>query len=291
VSSAILYLAIIAIWACVLVPRWIHKPHRMAAARSESASVSVSQPGPQAQEFSGAPVSVPLGAHEATFGSGPGAGGSWTSTGWTEPAEGTVPPLAGESEGGSEADGEWPGRGAAFSADGAEGGEQGHVVEHRVAWQRLTVRSGYHAADGADGAEVGAEAGAGGQAGSAHPGSSRAHIMQSRRRLLTMLVTLMIASLTCTVTGLSPWWVLAPTGGMLGMYLLLLRESANADAELAQWQAQEHAAYREAARLRAREAWEAAQAEQTAEIIDISDRVGDQLYDQYADAAVRAVGD
>ena len=28
-SSAILYLAIIAIWACVLVPRWIHKPHRV----------------------------------------------------------------------------------------------------------------------------------------------------------------------------------------------------------------------------------------------------------------------
>ena len=29
----------------------------------------------------------------------------------------------------------------------------------------------------------------------------------------------------------------------------------------------------------------------TAEIIDISARLGDQLYDQYADAAVRAVGD
>jgi hypothetical protein len=29
----------------------------------------------------------------------------------------------------------------------------------------------------------------------------------------------------------------------------------------------------------------------SAEIIDISARVGDQLYDQYADAEVRAVGD
>jgi hypothetical protein len=29
----------------------------------------------------------------------------------------------------------------------------------------------------------------------------------------------------------------------------------------------------------------------SAQIIDISGRVGDQLYDQYADAEVRAVGD
>jgi hypothetical protein len=29
----------------------------------------------------------------------------------------------------------------------------------------------------------------------------------------------------------------------------------------------------------------------SAQIIDISGRIGDQLYDQYADAEVRAVGD
>jgi hypothetical protein len=31
--------------------------------------------------------------------------------------------------------------------------------------------------------------------------------------------------------------------------------------------------------------------EQTAEVIDISSRINDQLYDQYADATIRAVGD
>jgi hypothetical protein len=220
VSSAILYLAIIAIWACVLVPRWVHRPHRrMSAARSQA-----------------------------------------TAPEWAEPAEGTVPPPAAESDAGP-----GPGRDA-FQA----------------------------AADGfwAAGERFPAAAAATGDAT-----YSRAHVMQSRRRLLTMLVTLMAASLTCTVTGLSPWWVLAPSGGMLGMYLLLLREAANADAERAQWLAQEHAAYLEAAQLQAgeageaREAWEASQPQPTAEIIDISDRVGDQLYDQYADAAVRAVGD
>ena len=39
------------------------------------------------------------------------------------------------------------------------------------------------------------------------------------------------------------------------------------------------------------EAREASQPQPAAEIIDISARVTDQLYDQYADAAVRAVGD
>ena len=34
-----------------------------------------------------------------------------------------------------------------------------------------------------------------------------------------------------------------------------------------------------------------AEPEPSAQIIDISARVGDQLYDQYADATVRAVGD
>src|SRR5215472_6505746 len=28
-SSAILYLAIVAIWACVLVPRWLHRSHEI----------------------------------------------------------------------------------------------------------------------------------------------------------------------------------------------------------------------------------------------------------------------
>ncbi len=37
--------------------------------------------------------------------------------------------------------------------------------------------------------------------------------------------------------------------------------------------------------------WAGQHVEATAQVIDIFDRVGDQLYDQYADAAERAVGD
>jgi hypothetical protein len=135
----------------------------------------------------------------------------------------------------------------------------------------------------------------------AHHAPGRARVLQARRRLLTMLVTLAIVALACTVGKLTPWWILVPPAGMLGMYLLVLREAAQADAEqagqLAQEQAaqeqaaQEGAVQAEAARVRAHRAWETSQPQPTAEIIDISARVTDQLYDQYADAAVRAVGD
>jgi hypothetical protein len=78
---------------------------------------------------------------------------------------------------------------------------------------------------------------------------------------------------------------------MLGMYLLLLREAALADTEAAHRRAAEAHAARQRARDRAREAWAARPPQPTAEIIDISARLGDQLYDQYADATERAVGD
>jgi hypothetical protein len=73
---------------------------------------------------------------------------------------------------------------------------------------------------------------------------------------------------------------------MLGIYLLLLREAALADAERARWRAADDRRV-QAARQYARTEY----AEHTAQVIDISDRLGDQLYDQYADAAIRAVGD
>ena len=79
---------------------------------------------------------------------------------------------------------------------------------------------------------------------------------------------------------------------MLGMYVLLLRETALADAERAHRRGQ-------AGRCRpparawpaSRAAWAARTPQPTAQIIDISARLQDQLYDQYEDATNRAVGD
>ena len=129
------------------------------------------------------------------------------------------------------------------------------------------------------------------RAGRARP-LSRSKVLQARRRLLTLLVLITIVAATCTALRLTPWWACAPPAVMLVTHLLLLREAALADAEQARRradiEARQWAAYE---RERAREAaWEADE-EPSAEIIDISARVGDQLYDQYADAEVRAVGD
>jgi hypothetical protein len=93
-------------------------------------------------------------------------------------------------------------------------------------------------------------------------------------------------------------WLVIPPVGLLLLYVLLLREIAKADAELTRkrtaWEAAEARAYARHMRAQAhaeREAHETNQAHSGAKIIDISGRVSDQLYDQYADAAVRAVGD
>ena len=108
-----------------------------------------------------------------------------------------------------------------------------------------------------------------------------------------MLVTLAVAAIGCTAARLTSARVCLPPLGMLGMYLLLLREAARCDAEIAHRRL--GASRARAARQRAREAQAAREPEPvlapSAKIIDISGRVGDQLYDQYADATMRAVGD
>jgi hypothetical protein len=129
------------------------------------------------------------------------------------------------------------------------------------------------------------------------PVVTRAAAIRARRRSLTTLVTLVLAALALTGGGLAPGWLLVPPVCMLGGFLLLLREAAQCDRELAEARAEARAAQAaraaRASRQRNRVAAERASehVERNAEIIDISARVGDQLYDQYEDAAVRAVGD
>ena len=126
------------------------------------------------------------------------------------------------------------------------------------------------------------------------PSQSRQQMMRARRRILTILTSLVFITAAFVASGYVKWWICVPPVGLLVLYVLLLREIAMADAEQARkreaWEAR---TARDVWRL-AHQAWEAereAAAQPTAEIIDISGRVGDQLYDQYADAAVRAVGD
>ena len=121
-------------------------------------------------------------------------------------------------------------------------------------------------------------------------------MLRARRRMLTILLGMTAVTGLFTYVGVVAWWIVVPPAVLLALYVLLLREIAMADAELArkraQWEAAEAAAWARHLQAEAeREAYEASMADSGAQIIDISGRVSDQLYDQYADAAVRAVGD
>jgi hypothetical protein len=120
----------------------------------------------------------------------------------------------------------------------------------------------------------------------------RSRMMQARRRLLTVLVLLAAAAGAAAAARLLPVWTCAAPAGVLVCYFTLLRAAARADADHAQRVAADHARQaRVEATARRRAAAAAAAAAPGAQIIDISSRVADQLYDQYADATVRAVGD
>ncbi len=136
----------------------------------------------------------------------------------------------------------------------------------------------------------------------------RARMVRSRRRMLWLLLVLTVIGIALTYLQLASWWIIIPPLALLGGYLMLLREAAHADAEARERRAAEHATETAADRAdRARTARPspspaqapAAQspAAATAEtgpraaVIDLSEHVNDQLYDQYADAKLRAVGD
>lgn len=154
-------------------------------------------------------------------------------------------------------------------------------------------------------------------------------MLAARRRLLGMLLALAAGSATLAVTKMAAWWVILPPFAMLAGYLGLLREASKADAErreLARTRTAEAATRRAApagtasapvtapaavagtAPVTAPTAGAAATAAPAApatppapappvpdaEVIDISASLGtggEEFYDQYADAKLRAVGD
>jgi hypothetical protein len=228
-SGAILYLAIVAIWAVVLVPRWL---------RPRSAP-------PQ-------PVPVPV--------------------------EDADPGRRDPVKPGQDTAGTWA---ASNSGPGTEG-------EH---------------APGED--TVGAPVGDGPQEVGPSPDGRRGEVVKSRRRMLTALIALTVIAGAIAATGAEAYWILIPPVTLLSGYLLLLRKFTQIDAERAR-----AARIRHAGQVRAAQAPATSQepvpaaagpsyepmpdeaaASSGAEIIDISGRIGDQFYDQYADAANRAVGD
>jgi hypothetical protein len=237
VSSAILYLAIIAIWAGVLIPRWLKRD----TSQAKKSKWSRGQPADADADAGGA------GVH-----------------------------MVADAEAGTEAGGR---------AGSRRGGARDELDDGRAtddfAEYEDEAPAGYRPADP----------------------EARTRILAARRRMLMILLALAGLALGIVVIGMAAWWVAVPPVLMLGGYLLLLREASRADAERAQVLA-DAAAYREEDEERRQadqDAAERAEAERaaaerraeprTARIFDISERVRDEFYDQYADAERRAVGD
>ncbi len=136
----------------------------------------------------------------------------------------------------------------------------------------------------------------------------RAQLARARRRLLGTLITLTVATTGLAYLRLAAWWIVIVPVVLLGGYLAVLREAARADAEARELLTVQAGRARDAEVRRQAEAeaaagrttgtavptgldWDFAETDPRAEIIDISERVGDELYDQYTDAKLRAVGD
>jgi len=235
-SSAILYLAIVAIWAVVLVPRWLR---------------------PRAAPPQPVPVPVPTESPKADL---------------REPA----------------------GPGQDAGADLLAGRDGPDVVAEPAGGAAVTGVSGEDARDDEAAPET--------EVAAPPPAARRAEVLKARRRLLTTLITLTVVATGLAVTHIDAYWIVIPPTVLLGGYVLLLREFAQIDAERARRAARIHRAEaragvgQETVPAAAHAGGEPGLGSDPptapgAEIIDISGRVGDQVYDQYSDAANRAVGD
>ena len=221
-SSAILYLAIVVIWAIVLVPRWLRHPQA-----SETLESNLAEP------VAASSLEDPATAEE-------------------------------DADGGDD-----------LPAPGAGAADSGHA--RSLAAER------------------------------------RERVLQARRRMLVTLMGVTAGAAVIALTHLAPPWVVVPPAVMLGGFVLLLREAARIDTERA-WATvwrdsrrtgaeaaadggleDQQAGPADSAQARAAEIQAGVPGPQIAppraQNIDISGRIGDQLYDQYADAEVRAVGD
>jgi hypothetical protein len=129
----------------------------------------------------------------------------------------------------------------------------------------------------------------------------RARVLQARRRMLVTLIVLTAGAAATAALHVAAKWVVIPPALMLAGFVLLLRAAARIDTERARAATPRHGRSAGAdartgvstgdQRQQARPADHDPAGTPGAQIIDISARVGDQLYDQYADAEVRAVGD
>ncbi|GII65370.1 hypothetical protein Skr01_54550 [Sphaerisporangium krabiense] len=116
----------------------------------------------------------------------------------------------------------------------------------------------------------------------------RARVVARRRRWLLCIALLHIASLVTAAVGVAPWWSVAPSAVLLVAYLSVLRVAVAVDRERRLAAAEAYAEHERLQRER-HHARELAAQRAEAEIIQF--RKPTEPFDQHADRTRRAVGD
>ncbi|MQA87597.1 MAG: hypothetical protein GEV03_23990 [Streptosporangiales bacterium] len=226
-SSGLLYVAIVGVWALVLVPMWLRRPD--AGERSGMRLLS-------RRRRSGGTAGHPAGRPATPYGSQP------------RPARPRAPVA--------------PEPSAEPSAGPSTEQPTGQSTGPSTGMDRTPNRGGAQPPFGRP-----------------PTGRRRARVIARRRRRLSGVCLLLIATVVLASTGVTPWWVIAPPVVLLAGYLALLRAARQIDAERRSMHAQ-----------RARTP--APADDEDAEVIPLSATAEqDELYDQYTDAGLRAVGD
>ena len=284
-SSAILYAAIVAIWIGVIVPRWLRHDHardgHLRLRRFSRRRDTV----PDAREASArAGFSDDDRARYTSLG-GPG----------TAPTAQGAPDQAVADLSGSEFDAPASVRPYGWSAEEYLRQERTGRRDPQGKAERRHAERPPRLHDGEQ-----AVPGPGERPGTADS-ERRPRVVRGRRRMLSMLVAVTAIAIGFAYFSVAAWWIVVPPTVVLLGYLMLLREAAHADAEARDRAAVLSRRAREAETLRSREAeaQRAAEARRAApagpppgepapvraadetlshaKIIDISERVGDQL--------------
>ncbi|GGL16467.1 hypothetical protein Sme01_36500 [Sphaerisporangium melleum] len=298
-SGAFLYLGIVLMWLCVLVPMWLRRDrHTLDAdlyAGGEEFDGDTLADVPVPEVSGGAPGADPA-DDEITMEIGPSRAGSahphdpsagLDASDGAQPIGATppIPDVPSDSRTTS-------GAGAASAPDSARRSLAGPGTARSLATPAAVDETTPQAATSTGDAPDEYEKPASEPDETAVPGAAvrrgRARVLARRRRWLLFSLLLHIASVVTAAVGVAPWWSVAPSAVLLPAYLVILRVATAVDRERRLAAAEAQAEQRRRARER-RQALELAAQQAEAEIIEFRRRA--EPFDQYADRSRRAVGD
>ncbi|MFC3985564.1 divisome protein SepX/GlpR [Streptosporangium jomthongense] len=252
-SSVLLYLAIVVMWLCVLVPMWLRRDRAAFTELTEDAEPYVQDEEELPSEDS---VETQRDIVLPSAPSAPVVRENLDRPSDPRPAESSGSRQAGASD-----------RPAAASSGFRETSSEASAPRGTPAPSTRPLR---RSATERRRAEL----------------RGRARRVAKRRRLTLWCFLLVVASTVTASVQVIPWWGVAPSVTLLGLYLVVLRSAVRLDAQRRQAAAQARAERARRARRRA----ELETRRPAAEIIDLSAH-RDEIFDQYAEPNRRAVGD